>query len=140
MRDEIDEISNTLSAIASGDLTVSIDREYTGDFATIKDSINNISSSLNKTILEISSASEQVLTGASQISTSSMHLANGAQEQTGSVEELNTLFDLLKSQVHEDADSTEQAASLSNKSVSYALTSNNDMKQMLDAMTQIKES
>ena len=140
IKDYVDEVNKTLQAIAGGDLTVSINREYLGDFATIRDSINNISRSLNKTISEISTASQQVLAGASQVSESSMGLASGAQEQTDSVHEINALFDQLTAQINDDASNSEHATTLSNQSVNFAKASNEDMQQMLGAMAQIKES
>ena len=136
----IDEVSRALSSIAKGDLTVKISREYMGDFAIIKDSINTISNSLNKTMSEISSASEQVLSGAKQISISAQELANGAQEQASSVEELNATIDVINQQTRQNADNAMEASEISNKSTANAKEGNDSMKEMLTAMSQIKES
>ena len=136
----VDEINTVLANVANGDLTVSINREYLGDFVTIKDSINNIVGSLNKTMSEISSASTQVLTGARQISTSAMDLANGASQQASSVEELNTSIELINRQTQRNAENATEASMLSNTSTENAKEGNNAMRQMLEAMTKIKES
>ena len=136
----VDEINSTLMAIAAGDLSVSIDREYAGDFATIKDSINNISRTFNKTMADISAAADQVLYGAKQISASAMDLANGASEQASSVEELNASVDLINQQTTQNADNAMGATKLSDKSNEYAQEGNENMKQMVEAMMQIKDS
>ena len=140
IKDYVDEVNRTLSAIAAGDLTVNINREYVGNFTTIKDSINSISSSLNKTISDISASSEQVLSGAKQISTSAIELANGAQEQTSSVEELNATIGMISQQTQQNADSAIIANELSQKSTANAQDGNEAMKQTVEAMTQIKDS
>ncbi|MCL2415952.1 MAG: MCP four helix bundle domain-containing protein, partial [Defluviitaleaceae bacterium] len=136
----ITEMSEILSAIADGDLTKSIRRDYVGNFSQMKDSINNISKDLNKTMSEISAAADQLLTGASQISSSSMDLANGTTTQASSVEELTAAAEIINRQTLQNADSADNANELSSKSNESAQAGNMAMKQMLDAMIQIKES
>jgi methyl-accepting chemotaxis protein len=136
----VDEINSTLTAVASGDLTKTINREYIGEFITMKDSINNISGSLNKTMSDISSAANQVLSGANQISTSAANLANGASEQASSVEELNASIELINQQTKQNANDANQANVLSDKSMQNAQKGNEAINQMLEAMSQIKAS
>ncbi|MCL2217431.1 MAG: methyl-accepting chemotaxis protein [Defluviitaleaceae bacterium] len=134
------ELEKILSQMASGDLRNQINRKYVGSFDLIKSSVNNISSTLNKTISEISSASEQVLSGAKQISASAQDLANGAQEQASSVEELNASIDMINQQTRQNADNAKEASEISNKSTVNAQEGNASMKEMLTAMSQIKDS
>ncbi|MCL2400575.1 MAG: methyl-accepting chemotaxis protein, partial [Defluviitaleaceae bacterium] len=136
----IDEVNTVLAAIEGGDLTVKINREYLGDFAAIKNSINNISSSLNKTMVDISTASGQVLLGSKQLSESAVSLSNGTQEQASSVEELNATMHMISRQIQRNADNAVEANKLSNKSNANANEGNEAMQQMLVTMMQIKES
>lgn len=136
----IQDVASTLEAVASGDLTKQTTGEYPGDFNTIKESLDNIGSTLNKTIHEINLAASQVLSGASQISEGSAKLAIGSNEQAASVEELNSSLDIISLQTQKNADNAEEANILSDRSASNAQKGNGAMEQLLDAMDQIKES
>ena len=136
----IDEVNRILLSTAKGDLTEKINREYIGDFTTIRDSINNITKSLHKTMTEISSSANQVLEGANQIAIGASNLASGTQEQSASLQELNAATELISQQTRKNADNAIAANELSNKSTETAQEGSDAMIQMVDAMTQIKEA
>ena len=134
------EIGDCLSEVSNGNLTRHINMDFVGDFNGIKLSIENIVNTLHKTMSEISQVSGQVFSGVNQISVSAANLANGAQEQASSVEELNASIDVITQQTRQNADNAQQANELSSRSTSNAQEGNDAMKQMLVAMEQIKES
>jgi len=136
----VSEISQTLTSIAGGDLTRSINREYVGSFTEIKTSINNINSTLQKAMGEISAAASNVLEGASKLTSNAMELADGSATQAASLEELNTSVEMINMQTQQFADNARNANQLSSKSNQNAQEGNMTMKQMLEAMMQIKDS
>ena len=141
----LSEVRDVLAAIAKGDLTVSVDSDLAAkfterSFTEITNAINNISQTLDKTMSEIASASEQVLAGATQVSAGALNLANGVQEQASSVEELNATIDIINQQTRQNADDAMEASELSGKSTANAREGNASMKEMMKAMSHIKES
>jgi len=136
----VEEINKCLSAIASGDLTRRTSMHFMGDFEEIEKSIKHINTSLNDTMFEISVAANQVLSGAQQISTSAMDLANGSTAQASTVEELNSSITLISQQTQQNVENANNADDLSHKSTISAQEGNDAMKQTLDAMQNIKEA
>jgi methyl-accepting chemotaxis protein len=134
------EISDVITAVAEGNLTRRIDRDYVGEFAQIKSSMNNISEILHKAMSEITMATKYVLEGANKITTSAIELADGSSAQAASLEELHSTVDLINKQTQKFADNANEANLLSNTSTTNAQEGNDAMKQMMEAMMQIKDS
>ncbi len=140
IRSYIGEITEVLGLIANKDLTSGISRDYDGQFNLIKISVNNISETLRNTIAEIKVSADNVLGGATQISESSMDLANGASSQASSVEELNASILTINEQTRKTAEDAQTAHEYSIKSMENATTGNNEMLKMLDSMEGIKDA
>ncbi|MCL2047790.1 MAG: methyl-accepting chemotaxis protein [Defluviitaleaceae bacterium] len=136
----IGEISDVLKSLSQGDLTVSINRDYIGDYAPIKSALSEITNSLNKSMSEISSAAEQVLSGAQQIAQSAMHLADGTSKQAAVVEELTASVDVINEKTKQNAENAKVASSLSQQSSEKAVSGNDEMKSMVLTMEDIKIS
>ncbi|MCL2016716.1 MAG: methyl-accepting chemotaxis protein [Defluviitaleaceae bacterium] len=136
----VQEIDECLGALAAGDLMRRSTMKFDGEFDTIGISINNIANKLQTTMSDISVAAEQVLYGSKQIATSAAELSSGANEQADSVQELNETIHTINIQTKENADSADKANAISNISTQNAQKGNDAMKQMLDAMLQIKSS
>lgn len=136
----IDEISGVLNEIAQGNLTFNLTYDYFGEFAKIKDALNNISTSLNDTMMRIKESSDQVSSGAEQMAESAQALAEGATDQAGSVEELVATTSEVTGQVKENAKKSELAADAAQGVMDKTQQSKVQMDQMTDAMRKINET
>jgi methyl-accepting chemotaxis protein len=136
----IDEINKVLADVASGDLRHGIDREYAGQFASIKTSINTIIKDLNETMGSILAASAQVLTGADLISHSSYDVAKGAGEQEAALDDLTIAIGEINEQSKDNAHNSQEASELAETSKNNVDAGNREMEQLLTAMEGINDS
>ena len=136
----ITEISRTLNEISNNNLNISVDREFVGDFGAIKTSLNQIIKSLNNVFGEINAASSHVLTGAKQIAEASMHLAEGAAEQSSSVADLSSTISTIEHNTQSNAKIAQDVNDLSKLAQSNASLGSAEMQNMLQSISGIKES
>lgn len=83
--------SETISAIAGGDLTVNISPRSEVDTVNIE--LQKMIESLNHMVAQITASSANVFSGSKQIDKGAQLLAQGSSEQSSSVEELSSAMD-----------------------------------------------
>lgn len=94
----IGEITSVLGSIAEGNLTMEAKADYTGDFQSIRESLDRIHTELNNTMGQIAASAGQISLGADQVASSAQVLAQGATDQASSVEEISaTVADIAES-------------------------------------------
>lgn len=136
----IDDVTSLLLKMAQGDLTVSADMEYLGDWASIRTSVNQILDSLNDTLGQINRSSEQVSSGSEQVSSSAQALSQGATEQASAVEELAATINEISHQVMETADNAHDVDRIVTATGEKLNACNDKMTQMVAAMSKINDS
>ncbi|WP_455714555.1 methyl-accepting chemotaxis protein, partial [Anaerosporobacter sp.] len=137
LKSYIHNITTTLGQLESRDMTVTVDIDYIGDFAPIKNSLTEITLYLNQLILNIKDSTIQVATGAEQISNSSRSIAEGAQEQNNSISTLVEQVNDITTVVQNNATKAKDVSKISTDSLAIVEKGNTYMHTLLSAMNQI---
>jgi methyl-accepting chemotaxis protein len=133
----IDEIAESLHEISQGKLNFELQRQYTGQFAKLKENMDNLLSNLNGTMGEINNASDNVSRAAEQVASGAQALAQGATEQASSIEQLSDTMKDISEKVNETASMSRQALDFSNNVGEDMKLSNKKMDEMSHAMDEI---
>ena len=133
----ISEIDNILENISNGNLDINVEGKYKGDFVGIKNSLVKIISSLNDTFSEIREATMQVNGGSQQVAASAQTLSQGATDQASAIEELSASISEINEQVKSTYIHADGTNDIVNDLVVHIEESNNEMKNMLNAMDNI---
>lgn len=136
----VEDISSNLNLMAGGDLTAEISQNYLGDFSPIKDSLVKISTGLNQTLSTIKLSSEQVNSGSDQVSNGAQALSQGATEQASSMQELSASILDISTQVNANMENVSIASKYVGLAGQGITESNDHMKNMVIAMTDINQS
>lgn len=136
----VEDLKHIMEQLAQGNFNVATSKAYIGDFRSIEEALNRLTSTLSGTMQNIFLAERQVSSNAKQLSSSAQSLAQGATEQAGSVKELYDTLENLSStaerNVQETSDAQENAL-LTGKQVSI---SSQQMDHLVEAMGDINTS
>ena len=127
-----------IQKLADGDLTIQFSLASEKDL--LGKGLITLVESLNGLMGTIITASEQVTSGASMVSHSSISLSSGATEQASSVEELTASVEEIASQTNINAENAEKAKELALKARDNAAAGNDHMGEMLKAMGDISQA
>jgi len=140
MRSYISEISTILGAIADGDLTNSVQQEYVGDFASIKQSLEGIEAKLAGAIGQIWENADQVSASSDQVSNSAQASAQGATEQASSIQALAATINDISGQANQTAQSAVEANESIQLTSEQLTLSVEHVEHLNQAMQQISSS
>ncbi len=136
----INEISEKLREIAEGNLAFTLEQEYTGEFAKIKTSLDEISTSLNRTMGQIRSASRDVAAGAEQVSNGAVTLSQGSSEQSSEVQALAEHISTVSDSVNKIAQGAQEANRISQEVKQGLLDSNGKMQNMTEVIQKTSDN
>ncbi|MEG1946766.1 MAG: methyl-accepting chemotaxis protein [Lachnospiraceae bacterium] len=135
----IGDINYLLGEMSEGNFTVKTKEEenYKGSYKHILLSIRKLNITLNKTLLQITEASDQVAMGSTQMAESAQNLAEGATEQAGAVEELTATVENVANMAQTSAENAKQAWKNAGVFEKEAANSNKEMGELIVAMKHI---
>ncbi len=136
----LDQVSNVLTALADGDLTVRMDGEYQGVFATMRDNANATVAQLTGIVARIQDASGAIGTASSEIAAGNQDLSRRTEQQAANLEETAASMEELTSTVRQNADHARQANQLAIGAASVASQGGDVVGQVVTTMADIEKS
>ncbi len=134
---EPSELEQITSKIAQGDLTVAVSQD--GRIGVFKNMLI-MSEKLNETLISIREISDENLNGSNQISTTNQTLAQGANQQAASIEQITSSLAELVAQTRLASDNSLNAKNLAAQALTYTGQGAEQIRQMVEAMGNISSS
>jgi methyl-accepting chemotaxis protein len=131
------DTSLALSALAQGDLTHRIGRDYQGVFGEVKDSANATSDNLTRVIGEVLAAADALSGAANQVSQTAQSLSQAASEQAASVEETSESMGTMAASIAQNSDNAKVTDGMASKASKEAVDGGQAVSQTVTAMKQI---
>lgn len=138
--DPIRESTRVIQGLAEGDLTQSMTGEYQGEFAVLRDALNDSMDKLQTMVAEITQSAGNISSGAGEISQGNADLSQRTEEQASSVEETASTMEEMTSVVKQNADNARQANQLASGARQQAEKGGDVVKNAVTAMSEINSS
>jgi len=138
--DPVQETRRVISGLAEGDLTQSMNGEFEGEFAELRDAVNSTMNKLLSMVNEIGTASGTIASAANEISQGTADLSQRSEEQASSLEETASSMEELTGTVRQNADNAREANQLANGARDEASKGGEVVGKAITAMSEINQS
>jgi methyl-accepting chemotaxis protein len=136
----IDEAKHVLAAVENSNLTLRMERQYSGQFAEVKSSLNSALDTLSRTIVDVRSISSHVASVASEIGLGNQSIAKAAGEQAASLRQVSDNLEQITASSKYNADRAGEVRTLVETTGRDAHAGADSMARLSDAMNRIKSS
>lgn len=133
----LQDVTHVLSSIARGDLTRTLEGNYSGLFKQLQTDMNKMVAQLVDTIRDVNGASSAVTNAAGQVSGTSQSLSQSASEQAASVEETTASLQEMAASVKQNSDNANVTDGMATKAAREALEGGEAVTRTVQAMKQI---
>ncbi|MBS4095664.1 MAG: MCP four helix bundle domain-containing protein, partial [Sulfuricella sp.] len=134
------DITRVANALAVGDLTQTITKDYPGLFDQTKQGVNGTVENLKKLVGEIKEAVDSIGTASKEIAQGNQDLSQRTEEQASSLEETASSMEELTSTVKQNAENAKQANQLAIGASTVAGKGGAVVGEVVGTMASINES
>ncbi len=138
--DNLGKLSQLLSGIAEGDLTVRMHGDFQGVFATMRDDANATVAQLTQIVGQIQGAAGSITQAAGEIASGNSDLSRRTEQQAANLEETAASMEELTSTVRQNAEHARQANQLAIGAHSVASQGGEVVGQVVTTMSAIETS
>jgi methyl-accepting chemotaxis protein len=131
------DTARALAALAEGDLTHRITRDYNGLFGQVQASANTTAENLTQILEEVRAASDALSGAAAQVSATAQSLSQAASEQAANVEETTASIDVMSASIAQNSDNATTTNGMATKTSAEATQGSQAVSQTVSAMKQI---
>ena len=135
----IQDVQRVMGAMEQGDMTQTISKQYQGDFATLKEAINNTIAKLSETIAQIITAADALSNASGQVSATAQSLSQSSSEQAASVEETTASLEQMTASVSQNTENAKVTDSMASKAAKEAGEGGDAVGKTVDAMKSIAD-
>lgn len=135
-----EEILRLAECQAEHDLTVRIEKNYTGDYLKVQEALNHAADNFNQVLHQCVNVTDQLINSVMKLKDSSAELASTSHQQSSAAQEVSANVTQTESQIQSNAENANIANDLSGQTTLIAKNGQEKMQNMTEAMQTIADS
>ncbi len=133
----LNDVIRVAQALAAGDLTQKITKDYPGVFGQTKDALNNTVSSLANIVTEVRGAADNLASASEEISATAQSISQATSEQAASVEETSASVEQMSASINQNTENAKITDGMAAKAAKEAVEGGEAVGKTVVAMKQI---
>jgi methyl-accepting chemotaxis protein len=133
----IDDVVRVMSALAEGDLTRRIDKDYQGAFAKLKDYSNSTMDKLAQVVGDVNSSAQSLASASEEVSATAQSLSQSSSEQAAGVEETSASLEQMTASISQNTENARVTDGMAGQAAREAAEGGEAVKATVTAMKQI---
>jgi methyl-accepting chemotaxis protein len=135
----ITDVMKVLRALADGDLTQLIEKNYEGSFAELKDYANRTVQKLAEVVTEVGAGAETLSSAAEELTATAQSLSQATSEQAASVEQSSASVEEMAGSIAQNSDNAKATESIAGQASQQASEGGEAVRATVAAMKQIAQ-
>ncbi|QJB56909.1 methyl-accepting chemotaxis protein [Pseudodesulfovibrio sp. zrk46] len=125
--------------VAGGDLTKNISTEYNDEPGRLTNSLGSMTARLRQTVGTAQVGANQVASGSTEVTESALALADGANRQAASVEEVSSSMEEMISQISRNTENAQQTEKMATQTAEDAQRGGDTVMKAVESIKNIAE-
>ena len=133
----IRDVVRVMGAMSDGDLSKTIDKQYEGAFAQLKEYCNNTVSKLAQVVTEVNGSAEALASASEEISATAQTLSQAASEQAAGAEETSASIEQMTASISANTENAKVTDGIASTAAKEAVEGGLAVRSTVAAMQQI---
>jgi methyl-accepting chemotaxis protein len=135
----LEDVARVLNAVAQGDLTERIERNYEGTFGQLKDDVNATVAHLRQAMGRLQEVAEAVNTAAREIAEGNADLSRRTEQQASTLEQTASSMEEFNATIRQNAENARRANECTTSANGVAAQGGSMVKHVMQTMSGIQE-
>jgi methyl-accepting chemotaxis protein len=135
----VQELTEVLSAMEGGSLTLSMKKSYSGTWDDLKSAVNNMLKKLTEVVTDVNAGAQALASASEEVSATAQQLSQAASEQAAGVEETSASIEQMTSSIAQNTENAKITDGMASKAAKDAADGGEAVEATVSAMKQIAQ-